>query len=123
MFAYCNNNPIIYADTGGEIFGSLILGTAILCAAVASIAIVYSPPVQTAIRGLADVIGNAIGNLVTDTIDNITELVASVTEAKKKSKPGAVSSDKAIKGAVKGGLNQPDNNKNNLSLKKSVRIL
>ena len=71
MFAYCNNNPIIYADTDGELLGLLIAGAAILCAAAVSIVIVYSPPVQTAIRTIADFIGNAIGNLITDTIDNV----------------------------------------------------
>ena len=83
MFAYCNNNPVQFTDTTGDFFlvDDLVLAAGLLIFAVV-VVVVYTPPVQEAIRNLAD----AITDVFVNTIENIEDIVSKTKEASKKKK-------------------------------------
>ena len=87
MFAYCNNNPIQFTDTTGDFFlvDDLVLAAGLLIFAVVVIE-VYTPPVQEAIRNLADVI--------TDVFMDTAHAIENTIEQYKEHTKGARSSTK-----------------------------
>ena len=77
MFAYCGNNPIIFVDYSGKIFGlaAVFTAAAFVVTAVAVVLIcevVFSDP--TVQQGIIDT-GRAIGTAIENTIGNIGDTI------------------------------------------------
>ena len=76
MFAYCNNNPINFTDDKGEEAVAIVGGLIV----VLVVAIVYTPPVQTAIHNIS----NSITKVALDIFSEARDIVVSTQEASKK---------------------------------------
>ena len=82
MFAYCNNNPVSFADQTGDLFGiDDIVAVAAVFIVVVVVAVVTSPPVQTAIDGLAHSLSDALLDVV-----NAVQDIATMNSSKAKGK-------------------------------------
>ena len=115
MFAYCNNNPINFTDDKGEEAVAIVGGLIV----VLVVAIVYAPPVQTAIHNIS----NSITRVALDIFSEARDVVISTQEASKKQtrKSGKEkSTDKPSwvnEGMIDKGLSAQQNAKNLLNEK------
>ena len=88
LYAYCNNNPVMYCDpegtstivVGGAIFGVI----AAIIAAMAAVAIIAVEVHLHAISNALNVLGNAIAHV----FGNITDFLASLNNARNVTLPG-----------------------------------
>ena len=83
LFAYCNNNPVMFADPSGNfaIFGGLVLGKA--AAAVAgAVATVFVTLGSVILSGRAEQVGSGVIDGVSDLWNKIKDLFASKEEDK-----------------------------------------
>ena len=79
MYAYCNNNPVMYADYSGEFSGVLSLAGLATAALLLTItALVYD---ATHEKKIAEAAENVIG-AITDTVNNIAESIKSLADSK-----------------------------------------
>ena len=83
LFAYCNNNPVMFADPSGNfaIFGGLVLGKA--AAAVAgAVATVFVTLSSVILSGRAEQVGSGVIDGVSDLWNKIKDFFASKEEDK-----------------------------------------
>ena len=83
LFAYCNNNPVMFADPSGNfaIFGGLVLGKA--AAAVAgAVATVFVTLSSVILSGRAEQVGSGVIDGVSDLWNKIKDFFASNEEDK-----------------------------------------
>ena len=63
MFAYCGNNPVLFSDKAGDLFGfddAVVLGALCVVACVFAVVVIVSPPVQ---RSVCEILASTYNSL------------------------------------------------------------